>query len=591
MKFKLITFLLFVSISVFSQSEQMALNYFEKGDFEKAASMFEDLVKKQPNNFNYVTKLTSCYQQLKYFSKAEILLFEKLKKFNNPTLYIDLGYNFQLQKNQSKADENYEKAYQFINNNPNYAYSIGQAFEQKSLLDWAYKTYEEAQKISPSMNFDFQLALLQGQMGKLDLMISKLLDFSYSNITNTINVQNQLNYFLQEDTEGNFLSLLKKELILRTQKSQEIYWNQFLSWLYISQKEYNKAFIQEKAIYKRNPDSFEDIIELAALSVNNQDYETAQQIYEFILNNTIDEEIILQANYFILKNKINKNNETEIQSIKEEIDKLCSKYYSSPFSLDILILKAQFYTFQLHQPETGIILIQDLMSKNNTIKNKARLKMCLGDLFTYTEKFNQAIINYAQVENDLPNDELAHEASMRMAKTSFYKKDFDWAKKQAQELKQASSLLIANDAVDLFLLISDNAQDSLKVAISDYSKASLLEFQNKPKEALTAYLQILKTHKDQTIYDCTLYKVGRNYDKIGLHNEALNYYQQIIDNFKDGIYLDEALFYSAELYRTNLNNFEKAKSYYEKIVLEHPDSIYYTEAIRQYRTLRGDKNI
>jgi tetratricopeptide (TPR) repeat protein len=216
--------------------------------------------------------------------------------------------------------------------------------------------------------------------------------------------------------------------------------------------------------------------------------------------------------------------------------------------------------------------------------------MELADVFVFNEKFNQAIIYYAQIQNDLPNDEFSHEASMRMAKTSFFKKDFNWAKKQAGELKQASTQLIANDAVELFLLISDNsAEDSLQVALQDFSKADLLEYQNKPKDALEAFLQILEKHKGQSIEAGTLYKVAKNYEKLGNFAKAIGYYQNILDNHKDGIYIDEALFYSAEIYKNQLNDIEKSKNLYEKVVLEHPDSIYFTEARKQYRQLRGDK--
>ena len=73
--------------------------------------------------------------------------------------------------------------------------------------------------------------------------------------------------------------------------------------------------------------------------------------------------------------------------------------------------------------------------------------------------------------------------------------------------------------------------------------------------------------------------------------KALSYYQNILDNHKEGIYIDEALFFSAEIYRKHLLDNEKAKALYEKVVLEHPDSLYYTESRKQYRTLRGDSTI
>jgi tetratricopeptide (TPR) repeat protein len=580
----------FFSLLVVSQNEQLAQNYFEKGEFDKAASLYEEMEKKQPNNFYFTQKLVACFQVLKQFSKAEKLLLNKKEANNQPIIFVELGYNAQLEKNQNKADLYYKKALDVVAKQPNYAYQIGQAYEQKSLLLQAYSTYEIAQKTNSSMNFDYQMALLQGQMGNLDVMVVKLLDYSYANINSTLSVQNQLVFFMQDDAENVFANSLKKELLLRTQKTQDIYWNQFLSWLYINLKEYNKAFIQEKSIYKRNPESFDDIIQLAQICVNEKETETAQAIFEFILQNTTDESTILNAQYFLLKNEIETAKPETYSVIQTKFETLLSQYGNSPYAIDLRILAAHFKAFYLNDFEKAKALLEATMEMPINIRQKAKVKMELADVFVFNEKFNQAIIYYAQIQNDLPNDEFSHEASMRMAKTSFFKKDFNWAKKQAGELKQASTQLIANDAVELFLLISDNsAEDSLQVALQDFSKAELLEYQNKPQDALDAYLQILEKHKGQSIEAGTLYKVGKNYEKLGNFAKAIGYYQTILDNHKDGIYIDEALFYSAEIYKNPLNDLEKAKNLYEKVVLEHPDSIYFTEARKQYRQLRGDK--
>ena len=588
---KIFTYLFFFcSLIGFSQNELLAQNYFDKGEFDKATSLYEELDKKQPGNFYFTQKLVSCYQGLKQFDKAEKLLLSKKEKSNQPGFFVELGYNAQLQKNQAKADSYYKKAIDAVANQPNYAYQIGQAFEQKSLLQQAYNTYEIGQKNNFSMNFDYQMALLQGQMGNLDVMVVKLLDYSYSNVNATLNVQNQLVLFMQDDAENVFANSLKKELLLRTQKTQDIYWNQFLSWLYVNQKEYNKAFIQEKSIYKRNPESFDDIIQLAQICVTEKDNETAQAIFQFILQNTTDESTILNAQYFLLKNEIANSKPENYPLIQTKFDTLLNQFGDSPFSVDLQILAAHFKAFHQNDFENSKALLDKLMEMPLNIRQKAKVKMELADVFVFNEKFNQAIIYYAQIQNDLPNDEFSHEASMRMAKTSFFKKDFNWSMKQAKELKQASTQLIANDAVELFLLISDNsAEDSLQVALQDFSKADLLEYQNKPAAALDAFLQILVKHKGQSIEAGTLYKVGRNYEKLGNFAKAIGYYQTILDNHKDGIYIDEALFYSAEIYNKQLNDPEKAKTLYEKVVLEHPDSIYFTEARKQYRQLRGDK--
>jgi thymidine kinase len=67
-------------------------------------------------------------------------------------------------------------------------------------------------------------------------------------------------------------------------------------------------------------------------------------------------------------------------------------------------------------------------------------------------------------------------------------------------------------------------------------------------------------------------------------------YKQIVDNFKECIYIDEALFFSAEIY-FQLNDAVMAQPLYEDIITNHEDSIYYVLAQKKYRKLRGDKEI
>ena len=106
--------------------------------------------------------------------------------------------------------------------------------------------------------------------------------------------------------------------------------------------------------------------------------------------------------------------------------------------------------------------------------------MALADILVLDEKFNQALIYFSQVQNLVENDVVAQMARFKVAKTSYYKGDFDWATIQLDVLKSATSQLIANDAMELSLLISENSlEDSTRTALKLYARADLLAFQEK----------------------------------------------------------------------------------------------------------------
>lgn len=589
-----IAFFLFLlsSIWVSAQNEQLALQYFDDGEFEKALTIFEESSQKQPSNFFFFQKILECQQQLKQYDKAEEVILKRKDKNNQPLLLIELGYNYQLQKNTDKAEKNYDLAIQEVEKEPNYAYQVANSFEKKVLLEWALKAYETAQKKNPKLNFDYQSALLHGQLGKLDLMLQKLLDYSYANQENTALVQNQLSRFLLDDVDGAFANEIKKGLLLKTQKSQDVYWNQFLSWYFVQQKEYGKAFVQEKAVYKRNPDSFYNIVTLAKLAIDEKQNEEATSILTFVLENTDNLDLQMQAHHFLVSMEIELALEKDYLALDLKLQGLLKKYGITPFSLELQILTAHFEAFYLKQTDLGKQLLQNALQLPLNIREESRVKMELADIMVYDEKFNQAILYYAQVEENLKNDVIAHEASFKLAKANFYKRDFDWTLQQVKNLKQSPSLLIANDAVELFLLIEDNSiEDSLRIALQDYAKADFQLYQKKNDEALQSFLSILQKHKGKNIEESTLFKVGKIYEEKNDYAKAIQYYQNILEQHKDGIYKDEALFFSAEIYRKHLLDNEKAKLLYEKIVLEHPDSLYFTESRKQYRTLRGDSTI
>jgi len=583
---------LFFSLFAWSQNEQLAQYYYDKGDFEKARISYEELLESVPYNSQYFLRVIDCDQQLQHFDVAEKAIQNRLDKYKQPNLLVELGYNFQLQKNSAKASYYYEQALDQIRKKPNDVYSISSSFEKKVLLEYALKSYQIASELVPDYNFNYQIGLLYGQLGNSEMLISTFLTEAYGNPQNSIMIQNQLARFMNEDGDSNFDEILRKALIVRAQKSQDIFWNRYLSWFYVQHKEFEKAFIQEKAIYKRNPESLANIVNLAQLAVEENNQETAKQILGFVLENTKDLELIIQAQCYLMKMKIDKAQEKELLAINTEIEGLLTQYEISPFTLSLQLIQAHFVAFNLKKPEVGKTILKKALELQLTDYQVAQVKMELADILLFEEKFNQALIYYSQIELDLKNDVVAHEASLKAAKTSYFKTDFEWALKQFKELKSANTQLIANDALEYFLLINDNTVgDSTQTALKQFAKGDYLVYQNKNQEAIAQFQAILQQHKGQEIEAVTLLRLGKIYEKQGDFNLALSQYQEIIDHHSSGIYIDEALYFAAEIYNNKVQLPEKAKPLYEKIIFNHQDSIYFVDARRKFRELRGDTNL
>jgi tetratricopeptide (TPR) repeat protein len=583
--------LFFITLFVQAQNEQLADNYFDRGEFEKALISYEELLKAQPGNFNYFIRTVECNQQLQQYDVVEKALTERLARFKQANTLVEIGYNYQLQKDINKANKYYEEAIDKIIKTPTEVYGVAYQFEKRGLVDYALKAYQTALDKEPKFNFNFQMALIYGQKGDLNMMIEKFLIESYANPQNLTMIQNQLSRFMIEDTSVDFNESLKKALLTQVQKTQDVFWNQYLSWYYTQLKEYGKAFIQEKAIYKRNPETFANIVNLAQLAIDDKENEIAKEILQFVLENTKDLDLQIQSHSYLIDMKIASATPKEYPAIDVELDALIKEFGVSPYSLILLKTKANFVTFNLKNPELGKQILKNCLEMPIDKYQSAGVKMDLGEILLFEEKFNQALLYFSQVEEEMHNDVLGQEASFKTAKTSYFKNDFEWANHQLKVLKSASTQLIANDALDLFLLISDNTvEDSTQVALKKFARADFFLFQNKKQDALAAFQAILKEHKGEPIEPSALLKIGKIYEQDNDFTSALAQYKQILDNHKECIYIDEALYFSAEIYN-QLKDFENAKPLYEAIIMNHQDSIYFVNSQKRYRQLRGDKEI
>lgn len=186
-------------------------------------------------------------------------------------------------------------------------------------------------------------------------------------------------------------------------------------------------------------------------------------------------------------------------------------------------------------------------------------------------------------------DQLGESARFRNARLSYFAGDFAWAQEQFDILKQATSKLISNDAIDLSVFILDNlAKDTLGEALQLYASAELKVFQNQYDEALNILDSIQYVNVENTLEDDVWYLQGRIFDKQQKTKEALAKYEKILEKYKDDIRADNALWEMAKIYDYQLEDKAKAKDLYEKLFIDFSGSILAVEARKRFRTLRGD---
>ena len=577
-------------LSLFCHAQQnefiIAENYFRNNEYEKAIQLYKRLYDQSPYNTTYLKKLITCYQETEQFTVAENLLTQKLKeKPNLSYLYVVLGYNFERQEKIEDANKYYQKAIESINKKANYGSLIAGLFKNYSKLDLAIEAFNKVMEINPKANYGFQLAQIYGEKGNFEQMFKSYIDLVDKNEGYLNNVKRYAGKYLTDDSEDENNILFKKALLRKSISNPKDIWNDLLSWLFIRQKQYNKALIQNKALLARNPDNLGKINDLGKIALENKDYETAEECFNLIIEKTN----YPRDKFNAINNNLKIAIETKQPDVEERFNAIFKEYGINSKTLFTQVEYANYLTFTKNTPEEAATVLKNALNFTNSKFIKASIKLKLGDVFVYMGKFNKGLIYFSQVQTLFKNNYIGQEARFKVAQASYFKNDFTWAKAQLKILKGSATQLIANDAADLFLTISDNEpKDSIGTGLKEYAKADLLAYQDKNDEAIAILNDIIANYRGQSIEDEALFKQAQLFVKKKQYDEAILNYTKIISLDKEGIYVDDVYYHMAELYNNELNNPEKAKEYYQKIIFDLPSSIYLVEARKKFRKLRGD---
>ena len=598
-----LTALFLISFSnTFSQKptnnfDKLALQYFEQKEYEKANVYFEDLYDKNPDNWYYYY-----YKSLvgaKDFSKAEKITKKQLKQNKYGVQnYVYLARIYKLQNDFKKETEFNEKAIKELTPAQPFIQNLVTAFVEDANYDYAIEVYKKARKESPDYPYFYELADIYKQKNDVKAMINEYLDaleFRESELQSVqTNLQNSLGY---DDDEGGINNpLLKQELQKRIQKnSDKIVLSEFLIFIQKQQKDFDGAFVQSKALDKRLKEDGHRLFELAKICVSNQQWEAAQRCYEYVIekgptNGYYDAAMIdvLNVEYLAITQKAQPTKE-ELIALEQKYLKANQKYKNTSLNAQIIKNLANLQAYYLGKENNAVDLLDEAIGSagiDNVIK--ANYKIQLADIYLLNGQIWDASLLYSQVEKDFKYEAIGQEAKFRNAKLSFYAGDFKWAKTQADVLKGATTKLIANDALDLSLIITDAiGVDTNDLPLKLFASAELMILQHRYNEAIMRMDSVNQLFSTNTLGDDIYFKKAQIYFLLANYPQTEAMYKNIIEFYPTDLYGDDAQFKLAELYE-KMNDKEKAKTAYQDVLTKYPGSIFVVEARKRFRLLRGD---
>lgn len=597
----LLSFVLLNSTKLTAQDinqAQIGRQYYEQGEIEKAKNVFEKLAK----NKNNIPLIHSVYLEIlsssntKDFDEA-VKYLEKVKKWypNNFNYKADEALLYFNANDEKKADNVFNDLVESVKENPILVRSTAQYFFHKGQADFAIQIYLEARKASKNVaEYAIELANVYRRVNKKDAMIEEYLNFINQNPENLAYVQNVMQNLL---TETEDLESLETVLYDKIQKHPDnIVYNELLIWVNMQLKNFYNAFIQARALDKRNNEGGKRLLDIGIMALHNEDFESSATIFEYVIdkyksgiNYEIARRYLIKSREELVKIEFPVN-EKAIENLISDYDKLIADLGINSVSLEAMRSKALLHAFYLDQKDTAIYLLKKIIDVRQADPDLvANAKLDLGDIYLLMNQPWESTLLYAQVEKSQKETPIGYLAKLKNAKLSYYKGDFALAQSHLDVLKLATSREISNDAISLSLLIQNNiAFDTTHDAMEDYAAVDLILFQNKREEALIKLDSMLERYPGHSLTDEIWWLKANILTEIGEFESAMTYLNHIVDQYSYDILSDDAYFLMGTILQDYLNKDHEAMEIYQALLKKYPGSLFTAEARKRFRLLRGD---
>jgi len=618
MRFKYLFIVLFSIVSVssfFSQVStidfQLAKKYYLDSDYEKAALYYEKIFKESEHRLKIYENYKSTFIELNKFKEAEKLIKTLIKENPNKLKFlVDLGVIYGLVDRSDKKNQVFDKAIEQIIKETSYdnAFDLGLAFEKIGNLEKALEVYLnfESKNLLNPFAFHSKIALIYNKTGKTNKMINtffEMLDFNNKFLQN---VQNGLVNSIDFQNNLKEKEILRQSIIEKIQANpKKIVYIELLAWFYMLNNDYENAYTQIKALDKKLNKNGSKLLELGNTALNNQDFKVAIKCFDDVVLKSNSLEYKFEAKnkkLFALKSKIlygNKIIQEELEELKANYLLILSQLNNSKNVYNNSLRK---YNLLLDLSEIEAFYLGDISSAkqhlNNAIliprlkeKQKGNAKLKLANILVLEDNIWEASLMYLQIEKQFKDDQLGHLAKFKNAQVYYFSGEYDWCQAQLKVLKASTSKLIANDALELSVLISDNYNmDTSEVAMKLFSYADMLTFQQQFSKANILYDSILKNFKNHSLNDEIIFRKAKINLKQHNYQKAVEHFKLLIDNYPNSILLDNSLFLIASIYEEKIKDFDQAKKYFKTILFDHKGSLYAAESRKRFRKLAGSTN-
>lgn len=564
----------------------LARQLIRQNDYQGAAELLETVYEHQPDNYVVVNLLRRCYDQLAQYTKSEMLIRRLLESSpKDHVLNLFLAESLVKQDSLKQAKEVYQRAIELIASHDTTRYRATvrsmerNGFEEDALELISVARAKTSDTELMALDAGRILEELQRYPEAADEYFIALDDTSQSGIEAESRLLSLLSF--PEASSEVEATLLKK--IGNVPQAQAA---RLLSTHYLKAGQGKEAFE-----YAKLQDSLEDskgkaLLRFIRACQERRMYSEAASAAEWVLP-IYGNQSIFEATYFIYANAL-----THLGKFENAIavyDTIIARFPRIQDKAEAGYQIGVIYLNYLEDYQSALNIFDSVATQykagSGYMKSLLSAPHCLlrqGNLDAAFERF-ESLTKLSLNDNSM---EAVH---FNLGLIRFFKMEFDSSKTAFNKLLvDYPRGFYVNDALSLMLILdeAENAPDLLKL----YSH-SLLYDQRRLFDSSICVLKKLATATDKTLSDIALFKLSQlSLDKPD-SSAAINYINQLSEQFPESYYLPYGLKLKADILLKNLDSLKAGKKIYRHLLKTYPNYPFASEVRKHLRKLEEDNPI
>lgn len=578
----------------------------QSGDFERAAAVYQELLRGDPSNYVLYDGLQRIWMQLKRYDDVILLVRNRLRE--NPSdlnLHSQLGSVLYRAGHEKEAAAEWDAAVAADPRNPGTYRAVAAVLSENRLLDRAAEVYRRGRTATGDPNL-FTLELAQLLAASMDFAgaTTELVRWLQQNPAQLMFVQSRIaSWSAKEDARAAAMRVLRAALA----EHEESTLLELLGWLAMEGKDFPQALDTYRRIDELSHAHGNSLYQFAERAFKERAFAIASQAYREAIAAPLSPQRLPYAHYgyaCALKElgaladtaatPVRTSPATESHPLYggaiARFRKIIEDSPGSEFSAKSYyqIGRIQFEKFA--DLDGALASFDHVLAETrgvavlryDVLLTMGRVHVARGDTARAVDRYRTV----AAAPDALPDQ--SDEANFRLAEIDYFGGRIDGAIKILDGIAVNLKADYANDALRLQAFLEENVTTA-PAALRAVARGEFLARQGKNSEAVAVLQEVITSYPQAPLVDDALMLIGSLQTSAGLVTDAIASYERLLTQFKQSsIAVDRAQFRLGELYQFGTRDTSKAIAAYEKLLADFPGSVLAAQARKRIRQLRGD---